>query len=230
MQPKVFSLIDKAICEFDMILSGSRILVGASGGKDSTLLIEYLANRKKRTDFFMEAVYIKTDFAENFDENLYKIMHDWGIDVKTIEIDTLARVKAGKKMNCWWCSTQRRAALLDYATKNGFDTLALGHHLDDILETFLMNAVEKGVLSTMLPRFSYDRYPLKIIRPLAYCPVEEIVAHAKTEGWQSATCTCTYQDNSGRKAARAKLSALTADDEKSKWRLFSALKNAGLLA
>ena len=214
MQPKVFSLIDKAICEFDMILPGSRILVGASGGKDSTLLIEYLANRKKRTDFFMEAVYIKTDFAENFDENLYKIMHDWGIDVKTIEIDTLARVKAGKKMNCWWCSTQRRAALLDYATKNGFE----------------MNAVEKGVLSTMLPRFSYDRYPLKIIRPLAYCPVEEIVAHAKTEGWQSATCTCTYQDNSGRKAARAKLSALTADDEKSKWRLFSALKNAGLLA
>ena len=132
-------------------------------------------------------------------------------------------------MNCWWCSTQRRAALLDHAIRNGFDAIALGHHLDDILETFLMNSVEKGVLSTMMPNFKYDRYPLSIIRPLAYCPVSEISAHAKEAGWRSMTCTCTYQDNSGRKAARAKLDALTGGDDRAKWRLFSALKGAGLV-
>ncbi len=231
MQPKVFSLIDKAVTEFNLIPNGSKIVVGSSGGKDSTLLLEYLANRKKRfsSDFSFEAVYIQTDFAPPFNAELLKIIENWKIPFCTLNVDALKSSKDGKKMSCYWCSTRRRSALLDFAIKNGFDSIALGHHLDDILETFLMNSLEKGVLSTMKVRFAYEKYPVKIIRPLAYCPVNMIVEHSKNSGWKEITCTCSYQDNSGRKSARKKLDALTFGNEKSKWRLFSALKNASLL-
>ena len=228
MQSKLYSLIDKAFFDFKMLEKGSRILVGASGGKDSTLLIEYLANRLKSKrpydDFSFEAVYVKTDFAGDFNEELRATMESWGVNVKTIEVNTLERIKEGHRMNCWWCSTQRRKELIDYALKNGFDTLALGHHMDDILETFLMNMLEKGELSTMQPLFKYEKYPLKIIRPLAYASVDMIREHAAAQGWQQVTCTCTYQENSGRKEARKRLELLTGGDYAKKTHMMRAMK------
>ncbi len=227
MQKKIYSLIDKAIFDFDMLKKGSRILVGASGGKDSTLLIEYLSNRLKSKrpydDFSFEAVYIKTEFAKEFDPELAELMESWGTKVKTIEVNTLGRIKEGHKMNCWWCSTQRRKELIDYALKNGFDTLTLGHHLDDILETFLMNMLEKSELDTMTPLFQYEKYPLRIIRPLAYAGVDMIKEHANESGWQQVTCTCDYQENSGRKEARRRLEALTDGDIVKKTHILKAL-------
>ena len=228
MQSKLYSLIDKAFFDFKMLEKGSRILVGASGGKDSTLLIEYLANRLKSKrpydDFSFEAVYIKTDFADGFNKELASTMEKWGVSVKTIEVNTLERIKEGHRMNCWWCSTQRRKELIDYALKNGFDTLALGHHMDDILETFLMNMLEKGELSTMQPLFKYEKYPLKIIRPLAYASVDMIREHAAEMGWQQITCTCTYQENSGRKEARKRLELLTGGDYAKKTHMMRAIR------
>ena len=231
MQPKLFSLIDKAAFDFDLFGDGRKILVGASGGKDSTLLLEYLSNRMKRrgTNFTVKAAYVKTDFAPEFNGELLSLVESWGIKVATIPVDTLARVKEGRKMNCWWCSTQRRKELLDYAIKNGFDTLALGHHLDDILETFLMNMMEKGEISTMTPNFRYEKYPLSIIRPLAYCPVGMISERAEEMGWRRMTCTCTYQDNSGRKDARRRLELLTGGSFDEKMRMMEALRKDGKL-
>lgn len=228
MQSKLYSLIDKAFFDFKMIEKGSRILVGASGGKDSTLLIEYLANRLKSKrpydDFSFEAVYIKTDFADDFNKELASTMEKWGVSVNTIEVNMLERIKEEHKMNCWWCSTQRRKELIDYALKNGFDTLALGHHMDDILETFLMNMMEKGELDTMMPLFQYEKYPLRIIRPLAYASVDMIREHASAQGWQQATCTCTYQENSGRKEARKRLELLTDGDYAKKTHMMKAIR------
>ena len=233
MRGKIYSLIDKAVFDFNMLPGGAKILVGASGGKDSTLLIEYLANRlrsaRKYDDFSFEAVYIRTDFAPPFSEDLAALMEGWGVRVRTIFVNTLERVREGHRMNCWWCSTQRRKELLDYALANGFNTLALGHHMDDILETFLMNLLEKGELNTMRPVFDYEKYPLRIIRPLAYAPVESIVAHAQTRGWRQITCTCGYQENSGRKEARRRLESLTDGDSAKKSRLLRALKRNSLI-
>jgi len=226
VKQKIFSLIDKACFEFDLIKPNSKILIGASGGKDSTLLLEYFANRLKRknANFSITALYVKTDFANEFNPELREILKSWGIEVQTLQVNTLERVKEGFKMNCWWCSTQRRKELIDYAIKNGFDTIALGHHLDDILETFLMNMLKESEISTMRPYFEYDKYPIKIIRPLAFVPVEMIIEHANLENWKKMTCTCTYQDNSGRKDARKKLEVLTEGDQMSKQRMMEALK------
>ena len=227
MQPKIFSLIDKAIYDYKMIPEDAKILVGASGGKDSTLLVEYFANRMKRRNenFSFTALHIKTDFAEEFSPELKRIFEDWSVNLEVLEVNTLERLKEGRKMNCFWCSMQRRKELNEYAARNGFTHVALGHHLDDALETLLMNMLGKGSLETMPPAMKYDKYPITIIRPLYYTPVSMIIEHAESEGWKSQTCTCSYQDNSGRKEMRRRLETLTNGDNAQKKRMLLALKN-----
>ena len=227
-QPKLFSIIDKAIYDYNMIEKGDRILVGASGGKDSTALIEYFANRAKRrdADFSFTAIHIETDFeACTMSPRLRKQLEEWNVDTLNYFVDVENRVKEGFKMSCYWCSNQRRNELVHFAVKNGYNKLALGHHLDDILETLLMNMLEKAKLFTMPPRLDYKKYPLSLIRPLCYADVETIKAHARTAGYSSTTCTCQFQDNSGRKKARARLAALTGGDICAKEHLFRALRN-----
>lgn len=229
-QPKLFRIIDKAVFEYNMIEKGDRILIGASGGKDSTALVEYFAQRKKqgRDDFEFTVLYVETEIAPPFDSDLLKMFDGWGVALQTVSIKVLERLKSGRKMNCWWCSTQRRTVLNEFAMTNGFNKIALGHHMDDILETLLMNVLEKGEFSTMPPRLMYNKYPVTIIRPLCFADLAAITNHAKERKYISCTCTCNYQENSGRKQARAKLAALTDDDATKKRRLFASLRNIKL--
>ena len=221
------SPIDKAVFDYNLIEDGDRILIGASGGKDSTALLEYFSARAKRKDCNFEylGLFIKNDFAPEFPAGIKALLDEWNVPFEQINVNTLERVKEGHKMNCWWCSTQRRTELLRYAMANGYNKIALGHHMDDILETLLMNMMGRGELATMPPRLKYDKYPITIIRPLCFVTEARLIEHAKAGGYSGFTCTCTYQDNSGRKAARAKLEALTDGDEAKKKRLLVSLKN-----
>ena len=225
--PKISSLIDKAIFDYNLIENGDRILLGASGGKDSTLLINYFANRSKRPNknFEYEAVHIQTDFASPFPNEIKELFKDWNVPFHSIYVNTLERVQEGQKMSCYWCSTQRRTELLRYAIDNKFNKIALGHHMDDILETLLMNMLNKGELSAMPPCLKYDNFPITIIRPLCYVSENRIIDYASEKGFKKYTCTCNYQDNSTRKEARCLLEKLTEGDNTKKERLFASLKN-----
>lgn len=226
-QPKLFRIIDKAVFDYHLIEDGDRILVGASGGKDSTALVEYLAFRQKqhRENFEFTALHVESGLGESLSDGLVAQFAAWGVKPLSVNADVLARLKPGHRMNCWWCSTQRRTELNNYAIEHGYNKIALGHHMDDILETLLMNALVKGELSTMPPRLKYDKYPVTVIRPLCYADVGSIIAHAEAAGYISSTCTCTYQDNSGRKEARQRLQDLTHGNAREKQKLFQALKN-----
>ncbi|MCI5607747.1 MAG: tRNA 2-thiocytidine biosynthesis protein TtcA [Spirochaetia bacterium] len=226
-EPKLSSLIDKAVFDYGLIEEGDRILIGASGGKDSTALIHYFSNRIKRPEckFEYKALNIQSDFAFPFPEKILNLFNEWNVPFETLNVNILERVKPGQKMNCYWCSTQRRTELLNYAIKNGYNKIALGHHKDDILETFLMNMIEKGELSTMIPKLKYEKYPVMIIRPLCYVNEESIIEYARKEGYLGFTCTCSYQDNSTRKEARKKLDLLTDGDIQKKNHIFNSLKN-----
>lgn len=226
-QPKLFRIIDKAVFDYNLIEENDSILIGVSGGKDSTALVHYLSRRlvQNREKFSFTAVHIATDISPPFSQELISLFNSWNVDIKNISISVLDRLKAGKKMNCWWCSTQRRTELNNFAIEHGFNKIALGHHLDDMLETLLMNALSKGELSTMPPRLKYDKYPVTIIRPLILCDEKTIISHANEYNFSSLTCTCSYQDNSARKDARSKLSDLTDGSYNSKMKLVQALKN-----
>jgi len=226
-RPKLFRIIDKAVYDYKLIENGDRIAIGASGGKDSTALLEYFADRKRqgRGNFDFCAVHVESGIGSPLSSELQQLFADWGIKCVTLQADVLSRLKPGMKMNCWWCSTQRRTELNNYAIANGFNKIALGHHLDDVLETLLMNALNKGELSTMPPRLKYQKYPVTVIRPLCLADEKTIIEHTQRCAYKSVTCTCSYQDNSGRKDARRRLTVLTENNADQKKRLFEALQN-----
>jgi len=226
-QPKLFSIIDKAVYDYKLIENNDRILVGFSGGKDSAALTEYFAYRKRqgRENFDFCALHVESGIGSSVLPELRSLLRSWNTELVSLNADVLARLKPGRTMNCWWCSTQRRTELNNYAMEHGYNKIALGHHLDDILETLLMNALYKGELSTMPPRLKYDKYPVTIIRPLCFADEQTIIAHARRSGYKSITCTCDYQNNSARKEARKKLEALTGSDAAQKRKLFESLKN-----
>ncbi|MCR5171284.1 MAG: tRNA 2-thiocytidine biosynthesis TtcA family protein [Treponema sp.] len=224
---KLSSLIDKAIFDYKMIEKGDRILIGASGGKDSTALIKYFSDRVKRPDpgFEYKALFIKNDFAPEFPSVIKNLFDLWQVPFEQINLNILERIKEGQKMNCYWCSTQRRSELINYAIKNGYNKIALGHHMDDFLETLLMNMLNKGELSSMPACLKYEKFPVTIIRPLLYVSEQRLIEEAQKSAYSGFTCTCTYQDNSGRKEARRKLEELTQGNQTKKERLFASMKN-----
>ena len=112
--------------------------------------------------------------------------------------------------------------------EHGYNKIALGHHMDDILETLLMNALQKGEFSTMIPSLQYENYPIKIIRPLCYVTEERIIKYSEEQNFKQFTCTCDFQDNSTRKESKKKLKQLTGGKSELKEKLFTALQNIKL--
>ncbi len=223
--------IEIALRRYAMIEPGDRILVGVSGGKDSSCLARDLAIKRKwwEVPFEMEACFIASDLGETgqgeaADDSWTKArMEEWGIPYTRIEVPVVGRLKPGERMNCYWCATQRRTELSRYARANGFNKLALGHHMDDILETLFMNMLRKGEFATMPPVMKYDNYPLTVIRPLALCEERQVIACAAELGLASHTCTCEFNLQGARKTTRKLIENLTGGSSAAKRNLFKSM-------
>lgn len=197
--------ITKGILKFNMIDDGDKVLLAVSGGKDSMLLAYHLSKKLKGfpINFTLKVIHIQSEFGNAAERaNMEEFLKEWGIDYEILEIGVIKRLKPGRKMNCYWCSTQRRTELLKYAVKNGYHKIALGHHMDDIIESLLMNMALKGKISTMLPKLDYDRYDQAIIRPMAYVKEHEIIKMADHLKITKSTCQCGFADNSKRRDMR----------------------------
>ena len=159
----------KVIKEYKLIENEDNILVGLSGGKDSLNLVHFLKDFQKRVpiNFNFKALTISYGMGENFDE-LIKHCKKYDIDHEIFEtkIFELSKEKIRKNSSfCSFFSRMRRGSLYSYAKKNNFNKLALGHHLDDIAESFFMNLFYNGALRTMPPKYkAYNG--IEVIRPL----------------------------------------------------------------
>ena len=220
------SLVSKAIRDFSMIAPGDRILIAASGGKDSTALAYDFSRRVlyTREPFEIAAVHIATELSPpTVRSNLSRIFTEWKLPFHVIDFSVRDRLKPGRKMNCYWCSTQRRTELINFAVHNGFNKLALGHHLDDIIETLFMNMMQKGELSTMIPVMPYRKYPLTILRPLALVEEKQIIRFIRSMNLEGSTCTCSYGEKSARKDIRERIRLMTKDNSSVKRLIFRSL-------
>ena len=230
-QPLLFSLIDKAIYDYSMIVPGDRILLGASGGKDSTALIEYFAQRSKRrsADFEFKCIHIHSEITPPLNEELSSMFRQWDVDVESIYVDVLNRVKPGRKMNCYWCSTQRRTELLKYAMDNGYNKIALGHHLDDLLHTAMLNLTFNGSFSTMPVKLALRKMPLTLIRPLAFIPEADLRRWAELRGYRKVDKVCPFDRASNRTSVGSAMQAIGQLNPDYRSHLLQALRRAGAL-
>jgi len=222
----VQKLSAKAVLERKLISEGDRILIAVSGGKDSTVMAWALAGLRKalKINYELKALHISSDFCSCCRKSvLASHLEEWGIPFTDLSVPIIGRLKEGRKMNCYWCSTQRRTELIKYAMENGFNKIALGHHLDDIIETFFMNMTGKGVLSAMPMYLAYRKYPISLIRPLGYLEERQIIACAEEQSLLKNTCTCPYGINSGRRDIRDRIAAFTENSGAVKRRILAAL-------
>jgi len=222
----VQKLTVKAALERKLINDGDRILIAASGGKDSTVLAWALASIRPalKINYELAALHISTDFCACCKKSVIaQRFAEWGIPFTDLFVPVIGRLKEGRKMNCYWCSTQRRTELLKYAMENNFNKIALGHHLDDIIETFFMNLCAKGEINTMPILLEYRKYPVSLIRPLALLEERQIIECAAANDILKTACTCPYGVNSQRRDIRQRIAAFTNGSGAVKRRILRAL-------
>jgi tRNA 2-thiocytidine biosynthesis protein TtcA len=225
---KISKIIGKTIFKNKMIEENDRILAAISGGKDSMTMLYDFRDRQKRfpIKFQFEAIHIQSDFCTCCSKSdLIEKFKELDIIYHIVDIAILKRVKPGQTMNCYWCSSQRRMELMKFARENGFNKIALGHHLDDIVETLLMNMFLKGQISGMLPVMRYDNYPVTVIRPLAEVKEDLIIEFAKESKIDRLVCKCPYGINSKRKEIRNSLKIFTKGNDSIKYNIYKSMNN-----
>lgn len=184
---KILGAMRRAIQDFNMIQEGDRIAVGVSGGKDSLLLFEALYRFQKFSPIKFELMAINVnmgfkDLSEEQMDAMRKYFHDK--DIKFIEEKTdIAEVlfERRKETNpCSLCSKMRRGALCNAAKREGANKVALGHHIDDVLETFLLSLMYEGRLSTFAPVSYLSNTDITVIRPFVYADEKDIIGGARS--------------------------------------------------
>lgn len=216
LQKRLRRLVGQAIADYRMIQDGDRIMVCVSGGKDSFTLLEILLNLQQTAPVRFEVVAVNLDQKQpGFPaEVLPRYFKQRGVSYHVIERDTyrvVQEIVPAGKTTCGLCSRLRRGILYGFAEEHGFTKIALGHHRDDIVETFFLNLFYSGRLKAVPPKLLSDDRKHIVIRPLAYCCEEDIARYAELMGFPIIPCNlCGSQGNLQRQAVKAMLKSWEA--------------------
>ena len=229
--PKIINrLIGKAMHDYRMLDDGDRVMVAVSGGLDSLVLAAILREWQKKApiSYHLTAVHLDMGFPEGSvasatERQLLKLNIDVTIEKTTFGPDALAAENG--KSGCFYCSRNRRTRLFNLAREKKCNKLALGHHKEDIIETFFLNLFYSGNLSTMVPRQPLFHGNLHVIRPLAYLNKEQVKTLARLFEISAAENPCPLAGSSKREKIRAMLQELYGKDQQLESNIFAALSN-----
>lgn len=198
----------EAILRYGMIEDGDKIMVCLSGGKDSYTMLDLLIALQKKAPVSFELIAVNLDQKQPGypEEILPAYLKNLGVEYHVIEQDTYSIVKEKipeGKTTCGLCSRLRRGILYSFAEKIGASKIALGHHQDDIIETFFLNMFFNGQLKTMPPKLLSDNKKHLVIRPLALCKEKDIAAYSAIKAYPIIPCNlCGSQENMQRKVVK----------------------------
>lgn len=191
---RVYQQAGNAIVDFSMIEDGDRIMVAVSGGKDSWVLLDVLEHFRKRAPvkFSLVAANIDQGYAGYRVDQIedYLQAHKFEYKMEFYDIASIIEEKAANSTPCSLCSRLRRGSLYGLAEKLNCNKIALGHHLDDLAETLLLNQFFVGRTSAMAPKLQSDDGKNVVIRPLSYVQEEEIRQYAKFKAFPIVCCQC----------------------------------------
>ena len=225
---KITQRFNKGVVKYRLIEDDDKILIGLSGGKDSLALLELLAKRSRilKPRFSVVAVHVsmtnipyQTDLAylRNYAESLGVpfIHYETSFDPTT---DT-------RKSPCFLCSWNRRKALFTVAKQEGCNKIALGHHMDDILETLLMNITFQGAFSTMPPKLVMRKFDMTIIRPMCLVHETDLVEMARIRDFKKQIKNCPYETDSNRTNMKEVLKKLEELNPEARYSLWGSMNN-----
>jgi len=217
----------KAITGFGMIQGGDKIAVAVSGGKDSLSLMHILKHRLSVSPvkFEFSAVHIDFEFDDFNPQNLESYLISQGFSIKVEKSDFL-KGESYEDIDCFWWSRNRRKALFQFADREGFTKIAFGHHLDDIVETIILNQFYRGEIGAMKPMVELFDGKIVIIRPLAYVREREMEHLARdlrinTMGQSK----CANEDTSHRMLIKKMLKEFEQNNPMVVTNIFRSLKN-----
>jgi tRNA 2-thiocytidine biosynthesis protein TtcA len=222
----------KATCEsYDLLAPGDRIMVAMSGGKDSYTLLYLMMKLVPRLPFAVELVAVHLDQVQpGYDgAGLRRWLENAGVQFEILREDTYSVVTShldDKSTYCSLCSRLRRGILYSAAEQIGANKIALGHHRDDSLETFLLNLFYSGKLQAMPAKYRTDDDRFDVIRPLIECAERDIAELATDVGFPIIPCNlCGSQDGLKRDAMTRLLDDLEKEHPHVRAVMMNALQN-----
>jgi tRNA 2-thiocytidine biosynthesis protein TtcA len=228
----VLRAVGRAIHQYQMISDGDRIAVGLSGGKDSLTLMWTLDERRSRIPihYSLVAVHIDLGFEGNptrLIENYCKKM-GYKLRVEHTDYGRQGHSEENRENPCFLCSRLRRKRLFELAHQLGCNKLALGHHMDDIIETLFLNMFYSGEISTMVPYQPFFKGKLTVIRPLAFLDESTINRFVEYHGFPEFRNPCPTARISKRHEMKEMLDSLYQTNKKIKGNIFRAMSHVKL--
>ncbi|MEN6617585.1 MAG: ATP-binding protein [Syntrophorhabdus sp.] len=214
----------KAIWDYKMLSDGDKVLMAVSGGKDSLCLLKIMQERLKFVPIRYEIIACHVDMGFSW-VDAGSLAHYF--EKENVEYRIVRPPEAWKgeqeKFDCFWCSWNRRKALFDLAGSLGANKIAFAHHMDDIIETMLLNLFFQGEIGTMLPYQDMFEGELAIIRPLAYVEEKELTRLADLLHLPVMTSACPHGDISKRALIKGIVSELKRHNRNVKKNIFRSL-------
>ncbi len=223
--------VGNAIVDYNMIEEGDVVMACISGGKDSFAMLDILLHLQTTAPIKFEVVAVNMDQKQpGFPEHvLPEYFESIGVPYYIVDKDTYSvvrqKIPEGQK-TCGLCSRLRRGTLYAFAEKIGATKLALGHHMDDMVETLFLNMFHGSRLKAMPPKLRSDDQRNVVIRPLAYCRESDLIAYADHKQFPIIPCNlCGSQENLQRQAIKAMLMEWEKTDVSRVERIFKSIQN-----
>ena len=228
---KLIGLVRRCVQDYHMIEEGDRIGVGVSGGKDSVALLAFLAELRKYNDKKFEVEAVTIDMGLGMDYSSMQQLCD-RLDVKfnlvKTEIGPIIFDHRKEKNPCSMCSKMRRGALNQAILDRGMNKLALGHHYDDAVETFMMSLIYEGRISCFQPVTDLDRTGIIQIRPMLYIHEKSIDSFVKRNDLPVITNRCPVDKYTKREEIKQLVYDLSATYPDLRERIFGAMQRLPL--